>query len=240
MKRLLLFVSIAFLGIAQANAQCTPDPQYTDPGIYPDSATGFASGCADQPYTQLITNVVPVDTCVVIIPGFPCQTVNFDSIVIVNFTGLPASLSYACSTTLGGCSFAGGTTGCAIITGTPTLADVGVHNLVITVDVYVGGAGVPAATQDIDWYFITITDCGTNGLNEGQLAETSLFPNPAENMIQLTNVHSEILTITDVNGQVMQVVDMKGAQEIEISIAELASGVYFVRMGEENIRFVKK
>lgn len=239
MKRLLLLASIAFLSVAQANAQCTPDPQYTEPGIYPDSATGFSAGCVGQAYTQLITNVVPVDTCVVIIPPFPCTTLAFDSIVITNFTGLPASLSYECVTSLGGCSFAGGQTGCAIITGTPVLADIGTHNLVITVDVYVGGLGTPSSTQDIDWYFIEISNCGV-GLEEGELAETSLFPNPAENMIQLTNVHSDILTITDVNGQVMQVVDMKGAKEIEISIAELASGVYFVRMGDENIRFVKK
>ena len=138
MKKLLLFVSIAFLSVTGANAQCTPDPQFTTPGIYPDSATGFASGCQDQYYEQLITNVVPVDTIVELIPGFPV-TLAFDSIVITDFQGLPSSLTYACATSLGGCSFAGGQTGCAIITGTPTLADVGTHPLVITVDVYVGG-----------------------------------------------------------------------------------------------------
>ena len=159
MKRLLLLVSITLLSIASASAQCTPDPQYTEPGIYPDSATGFNSGCVGQPYEQLITNVVPVDTTTEIIPGFPV-TLAFDSIVIVSFTGLPSSgnLTYACNTSLGGCSFAGGQAGCAIITGTPDASDVGTHNLAITVDVYVGGLSTPQATEVIDWYFILIED----------------------------------------------------------------------------------
>lgn len=239
MKKLLLLASIAFLSVAQANAQCTPDPQYTEPGIYPDSATGFASGCANQAYTQLITNVVPVDTCAVIIPGFPCTTLAFDSIVITNFTGLPSSLSYACNTTLGGCSFAGGLTGCAIISGTPTPADIGVHNLVITVDVYVGGIPTPSSTQDIDWYFIEILDCGV-GLDEVDPSALELYPNPAETVINLNNVNVDQLTITNINGQVIQVVNTNGAQSLEVNIAELASGVYFVNKGNETIRFVKK
>lgn len=239
MKRILLLLAVVFLGTTQASAQCTPDPQYTEPGIYPDSATGFSAACVGVPYTQLITNVVPVDTCVEIIPGFPCQTVNFDSIVIVSFTGLPPSMSYACNSSLGGCSFAGGTTGCAIITGTPTLAEVGTHNLVITVDVYVGGMGSAAATEVIDWYYIDITDCAA-GIGELKQEALSLYPNPAENSIQLTNVHGETVTITNVNGQVMKSVGVNGNTEMKLDVSEFANGVYFVQAGNETIRFVKK
>lgn len=239
MKKLLLLLAVGVMSITQANAQCTPDPQYTEPGIYPDSATGFASACVGVPYTQLITNVVPVDTCVEIIPGFPCQTLNFDSIVIVSFTGLPPSMTYACNTTLGGCSFAGGTTGCAIITGTPTLAEVGTHNLVITVDVYVGGVGSAAATEVIDWYYIDITDCGA-GIGELNKDGFVLFPNPADNEIQLNHVNSDVVVITNVNGQIVKTVPVNGNGELKVDISSLAGGVYFAHAGSEAIRFVKK
>ena len=40
MKKILLTLALAFAFIG-ANAQCTPDPQFTIAGIYPDSATGL-------------------------------------------------------------------------------------------------------------------------------------------------------------------------------------------------------
>ena len=248
MKKLLLILSIALVSIASASAQCTPDPQYTTPGIYPDSATGMSAGCQDVYYEQLITNVVPVDTTVELIPGFP-TTLAFDSIVITSFTGLPASgnLTYACNTTLGGCSFAGGTTGCAIITGTPTVADVGIHNLVITVDVYVGGLGTPSSTQDIDWYFIEIYAAGSPecnvGLTEDDLTGIKLYPNPTENVLTLEGMaaNTENITITNLNGQVMNVFNNVNATSLDINVGHLESGIYFVRIDDaEVIRFVKK
>jgi hypothetical protein len=241
MKKLLLLLAVGIFGISQANAQCTPDPQYTAPGIYPDSATGMDPGCVGVLYDQLITVVVPVDTTVEIIPGFP-TTLDFDSIVLVSFTGLPASgnLSYVCWSTLGtNCSFPGGGTGCMSISGTPTVADIGVHNLVITVDVYVGGAGSPATQEVIDWYSIEITDCPA-GLDEKNNTALGLFPNPADQEIQLNNAHGEDVIITDINGQVMKVVAANGNGAMKIDVSALTSGVYFVQVGNETTRFVKK
>ncbi len=241
MRKLLLLVSVTLLGIAGANAQCTPDAQYTSPGIYPDSATGFASACVDQYYEQLITVVVPVDTTTEVIPGFPV-TLAFDSIVIVDFQGLPPSmnLSYACWSSLGSnCAFPGGGTGCTIISGTPTSADLGVHNLVITVDVYVGGLSSPQAQEVIDWYYIDVQNC-TTGLNEAQATTAGLYPNPAENTIHLEGISSDNVMITDINGQIMMQLEANGTSAMEVNVSGLTSGVYFVRMGDETIRFVKK
>lgn len=240
MKKLLLSFALFTLAFS-SSAQCTPDPQFTDPGIYPDSATGFSAACVGLEYTQLITNVVPVDTCVQVVPFLPCVPMVFDSIVIVNFTGLPSSLSYDCNTSLGGCSFAGGQTGCAIINGTPTVADIGTHNLVITVDVYVGSLGTPSATQVIDWYFIEISDCGL-GLGEAKESSLELYPNPATNLLTLAGLSETIdmVTITNINGQVMNVVHTNGAKSLDVNIEELSRGVYFVQFGDQNIRFVKQ
>lgn len=178
MKKLLLFVSITLLTISSASAQCTPDPQYTTPGIYPNQATGLGSGCVGVPYTQLITNVVPVDTCVEIAQGFPCITFNIDSVVITSVSGLPAGLSIVYydggntnSPADQGC-FEGGTTGCALISGTPTQA--GTYNLSIDVMGYTAGQSQPTL---IDWYTIVIEDVPTISVAGADLVSSSTTGN---------------------------------------------------------------
>ncbi len=96
-----------------AYSQCTPDPSFTSPGIYPDSATNFSAACVGIDYSQTITNIVPLDTVIVVF-GMGITT-SIDSIVIDNVTGLPPGMSIACNPS--GCSYIGGSTGCAIITG---------------------------------------------------------------------------------------------------------------------------
>lgn len=167
-----------------ASAQCTPDPQYTqaNPGIFPNQATGFVSGCVGVPYTQLVTNVVPPDTTTTqIVFGQPVPiTVDIDSIVITSVTGLPPGLSIsfndAQNTTSPpdlGC-FEGGTIGCALISGTPTTA--GSFNLNITVVAYVSLLG-QQPPSDIDWYTIVIEDVPTITLNGSDLTSSSTTGN---------------------------------------------------------------
>ena len=61
MKKILLILTLAFIFIG-ANAQCTPDSQYTIAGIYPDSATGLPNAMVGQAYNEVITIISPVDT----------------------------------------------------------------------------------------------------------------------------------------------------------------------------------
>lgn len=247
MKKLLLLLAVTFVTVLGANAQCTPDPAFTDPGIYPDSATGFASACVGDLYEQVVTNIVPVDTTVEIIPGFP-TTLDFDSIVIVSFTGLPASMTYSCSTTLGGCSFAGGEAGCVLISGTPTAGEEGTYNPVITVDVYVGGTGVSSSTQDIDWYEIEVLAAGNcnAGLIENSTSSVSLYPNPTENNLTLEGLNgsSNTISVVNMNGQVMNSHSVIASDSFELNVSNLDSGIYFVKIDSENssetIRFIKK
>ena len=44
---------------------CTPDPQYSAAGIYPDSATNLSTAYVGQPYSENITIITPNDTDVV-------------------------------------------------------------------------------------------------------------------------------------------------------------------------------
>ena len=86
-----LFLLVLFSPLTLAQV-CTPDPQYTAPGIYPDSATGFAPAIQCTYYAQLITNIVPPDTTS---SGITC---TIDSVVLDDVIGLPPGLTYACST----------------------------------------------------------------------------------------------------------------------------------------------
>ena len=63
MKKILLTLTLA-LAFVGANAQCTPDPQFTLAGIYPDSSTGMPDAIVGQPYNEIITIIVSTDTTV--------------------------------------------------------------------------------------------------------------------------------------------------------------------------------
>ena len=58
MKKILLTLTLA-LAFIGANAQCTPDPQFTLAGIYPDSATGLSTAIVGQAYDEVITIISP-------------------------------------------------------------------------------------------------------------------------------------------------------------------------------------
>ena len=234
MKQLLLLFSLILMNSFSSLSQCTPDPQYTNPGVYPDSATGFSSGCLNQFYTQVVTNVVPVDTTVEPFPGFPV-TLDFDSIVITSFTGLPAGVTYECNDSqnvtspANGCAFEGGTTGCVLLSGTPTVA--GTYNLVITVDVYVAGGTTPQTTETIDYYSIVIDDC-TSGIKELEANTFNMYPNPSSSLVTidgLTSGQSKEIIIENLEGKVMErKITVSTTEQVDIS--HLSSGIYLVKV----------
>ncbi|MBW8050554.1 MAG: PKD domain-containing protein [Cytophagales bacterium] len=108
---------IFFAGFANAQV-CVPDPQFTQPGIYPDSATGVYQATVGECYEQVLTVVVPLDTTDP--SGFCSCGVDIDSIGLngPGIGGLPPGLSYTCSTP--SCYWQGGSNGCVLISGTPT------------------------------------------------------------------------------------------------------------------------
>ena len=172
----LVFTVIGKSAFGQA---CTPDPQYpsTSHGIHPDSATNFVQGYANQAYTQLVTIVVPQDTT----PPFPPVPIPWDSTVLVSITGLPNGFTYACwnnSPAPNRCSWPGGTIGCAIITGNPTIADTGTHNLQVATQNYLGGSTTPI-NYTITYYKIKINGpSGIQNLDASQFMVGDPVPNP--------------------------------------------------------------
>jgi hypothetical protein len=82
LKWVIACIAISFT-IHTTNAQlCTPDPAYTNGGVYPDTTTNLATGCVGDFYVQVFTIVVPADTTVA---GF---TVPINYLMIDSITGL--------------------------------------------------------------------------------------------------------------------------------------------------------
>lgn len=251
MKILLLWIIVLTGNIA--TAQCTPDPQYTSPGFYPDSATGFVSATANAPYEQLITIVVPVDTTVFIGP-LPV-TLTFDSLVVVNVIGLPPGLSYSCfdgqnvSSPVDQCAFEGGTTGCISIVGVPELIDEGIYNLSIEVNEFIEGA---VASNSIDYYSINIYHGDIFppppiGIEEYNKSRFKLFPNPvAESftMDGLEGLDISSISISNAEGKVVNSFTDIHSPSFELNVTGLEGGIYFVRIAHETsidvVRFIKE
>lgn len=255
MKRLLLLATMALFTGAMAFAQCTPDPQYTNPGVYPDSATGFLDAYVDCPYEQLITNVIPVDTTTMVGP-IPV-TLPFDSVVITSVTGLPPGFTYSCydaqnvTSPLDQCAFEGGTIGCVSISGTPVAGDEGIYNLNIIVDAYLGGLSTPQATQDVDYYTIEvlapIVPCPLIGIEEYLTSRFKLFPNPVAESFTLDGLEGldiSTISITNLEGKVLNSYTDITSSTFDMNVADLESGVYFVRIAHgssiDAVRFIKE
>ena len=249
MKKLLLFFAATFFTVATASAQCTPDPQYTSPGVYPDSATGFAPATVGVLYDQLITNVVPVDTMVTV-GGFPI-TLTFDSVVIVSMTGLPPGYTYSCYdaqnvvSPADGCAFEGNTIGCVSITGMSAPGDEGTYNLSIAVEAYLEGGTTPTATYDIDYYKIVVQPAA--GIEEYMSSSYSLFPNPVAESFTLKAVNGftmSSVSISNTEGKVLKTMNDLNSNTLNMNVADLENGVYFVQVNNndqtEVISFIKR
>lgn len=243
MKKLLLVVSTAFLGAMNLNAQCTPDPAHTSSGIYPDSATNFAPACVNVPYTQLITNVVPADTTVSVL-GFT-TTVPIVKIDLTETLGLPPGMTIACNPS--DCSFAGGTTGCAIITGTCTTP--GTYNVTFKLTATLGGAGAALGPQNftLDYYKIVVQSNCTAGIGENTAANFKMFPNPATNKVMIEGLDNETIqniSLTNAEGKLIRSYNSVNGSSMEINTADLNTGLYFVSVnhakGTEVLKLIKE
>jgi hypothetical protein len=180
-KRILLAVLLLYT-VSQIKAQCVPDPTITVPGVYPDSATGLATGMVGVPYNQVIQVRTFLDSLASITIGAQTVTTNFrlDSITITGVSGLPAGLTYACNP--GTCKFLPNSNGCLLISGTPITA--GIYP--ITVSVMAKGkltqlGNIPYSQPfTVTYYTITIdTNSGVMELlPKDKLSLSQNLPNP--------------------------------------------------------------
>ena len=172
MKRLLVLTILSFILSVKSFAQCTPNTSITTPGIFPDSATGLASGVINMPYNQVLQMRIPADTTIIVII-FPV-TIPIDSVRLISLTGLPPGLNYSCNPT--NCTYLGGTNGCALIDGTPT--DTGLFTVTAIVTTYAGG-GQFTQTDTLNYYTIRInSSVGLSEFSPNNFIVEQNNPNP--------------------------------------------------------------
>jgi len=234
MKKILLTLTLtlAFFG---AQSQCMPDPQFTIVGIYPDSSTFNASSAiVGQAYNEVITIISPTDTSVDLFgQNIP---VTVQTIELTSLTGLPPSFSYDCATT--NCTFLGGSTSCAVLySPSPTIAEIGLHQIIMntTSTVDAGLFGIQTQDDIIDYYYIEVTNATSviNQFNDLTFELKDIFPNPLNNNAKIQfisgNFTDIVFTLFNHLGEKIEernIAAIRGVNDIEISANNYASGMY--------------
>lgn len=235
-RKLLLATAFVFSGVMLLNAQCTPDGSIVSSGIYPDTATNLPTAYVNLPYNTTITAVIPVDTFYL---GMP---LTIDSIGITSLTGLPTGFSYAPNSATD--YWHGGTSGCILISGTATLAQVGTYNIVINTKAYVSGLQQP---NPITGYKIVIKDT-VLGINEYDQDAITFITSPDfnDNSI-IAKIHSNsvlndaIIIINDITGRESMRLNNLNGTDFIIHNRNLSNGVYVISiMNKEKIIARKK
>jgi len=236
MKRLILsLIAISTIAIS-GYSQCTPDPQFTQGGIYPDSASGLPPAFVGFAYDEVITVVVPEDTIVDV--GFGPTVVPFVDITLDAVAGLPPNFTYSC--TPSNCVFPGNSAGCVNIYSTvnPTASDIGLYPLTIdvTATVNIPLVGDQSQASTIDYYFIEILDSAVMSVetyNAESFELKTIYPNPVvdNSRIQFISGKNQqvTFTVTNVLGKTMvnkNISAKKGVNELTISSEDYSNGIY--------------
>jgi len=233
MKNFFLILTLAFAFVG-AQAQCTPDPQFTIAGIYPDSATGLPNAMVGQAYNEVITIISPVDTSTVILGQ--TISVTIQTIELTSVTGLPPSFSYDCATT--NCIFAGGSTSCAVLTSAgPTSAEIGSHQVIMntTTTVDAGLFGIQTQNDVVDYYYINVSNATSviNRFNDFTFELKDVFPNPVNSNAKIQfisgNSADVVFTVFNYLGEKIEernIAATRGVNDIEISAKDYANGMY--------------
>jgi hypothetical protein len=239
MKKLLFSALFVMAVAATASSQCTPGP-FTSPGIYPDTLTNLPVAYVNLPYSTVITVVVPVDTVVSSI------TLPIDSIGVTGWTGYPAGFTYTPNTASG--FWAGGTAGCVLITGAPTIADTGTYKLVFNVDAYVMSSPSPMS-YTANGYKIIIKDT-VLGVTENPAYEFALMsntPNPfaTSTKIEFTSPSNDVcqFSVISVIGEVVyseKINAVAGKNSFEFLASGIESGIYMYKLSNKNSTITKR
>ena len=234
MKKFLLTIILA-LTFFCTQAQCTPDPQYTIVGIYPDSSTGLPGAIVGQTYDEVITIISPTDTSTIILG----QTIPVvvQTIELTSVTGLPSSFTYDCATS--NCTFLGGSTSCAILSSPgPTFAEVGSHQIIMntTTTVDAGLFGIQEQDDVVDYYYLNVTNATSviDQFNDFTFELKNIYPNPVNNMskIQFISGSSSEDVVFIVFNQLGEIIEernitaTRGVNDVEIYANDYANGIY--------------
>jgi hypothetical protein len=229
----LLFAVVATISIAQ----CTPGANFSDSlfGAWPDTTQNLPGAAANVPYTATLNFKVPLNASDV----NPILTGTIQNFVVNNVTGLPAGLSYACNNS--NCTFSGGSTGCAQISGTPTILGIYPVTIEVTGNINIGFGVIIPAPYVFSGYRIVV---GTAGISEFSSENLSVVPNPVQENLTVNGLNStDEITIYSITGELLISQKGNGTSTMDINCAELTKGIYLLNFtrgtNSTAIRFLK-
>lgn len=87
---------------------------------------------------------------------------------------------------------------------------------------------------------VVITE-GTAGVDENTLSNLSVFPNPSNDVVNVT-VEALVnnIAIVDLNGRTVKSVKFEGVSEAQVNVSDLASGVYMMTISSDKGTSTKK
>lgn len=83
----------------------------------------------------------------------------------------------------------------------------------------------------------------TAGLNDVLANKFSMFPNPANNIVTISNTENILVNtvnITDVNGRIVLANNYNGVNAAELNVSELNAGIYFININTSEGSVTKK
>lgn len=232
MKKI-LFTMLMSSGLLNLQAQCTVDPN-SSTGLSPDVETNLPVAVAGQAYSTVLQFKVPKDTATEV-GRLPIVHIKIDSI-----GGIPEHFSY--ETNPSSSVFSGGSRGCILVTGNPTLDQIATSpnaDGIYPITVYY--------TARVTFLFSNIDRSGsyegyqievalTNDVKDRQIKPFSISqigPNPTHNstdfVINATSAGAIDFTLYNIDGRpvLQRQVDVRqGENGLHIDVSTLKAGMY--------------
>ena len=252
MKKLIL-LACTFFSILLASAQCEPsdyDFQGAEYGVFPDVASGLASGCLNEPYLQTIYFLVPSDAGAIdsLYEGVPISSITLNGISYNGGTDI-STLGLTLSCNPANCTFMAGGQYCGTVTGTPN--QVGEFPVSIDVTAMISVAGFPVPLPySFPGYTFTVIDCANpNNVDEvvASFELGAISPNPANHSARVpftlsSNEKVDFTMVNMVGERIMSktFAGKRGENTLTIDVAELPAGIYLYTVQSGSFKSTRK
>lgn len=84
---------------------------------------------------------------------------------------------------------------------------------------------------------------GVLGVNEVLASQFSVYPNPSNDVVNISNAENILvkgITVTDLNGRTVKTIEFNGVSEAQINISDLSAGVYMMNVSSDKGNITKK
>ncbi|MCF8255345.1 MAG: T9SS type A sorting domain-containing protein [Bacteroidia bacterium] len=244
MKKLILSI-IVFCALSLATnlfAQCTPDPNLKTTAILPEV---IDSAMVGVPYSQVIQYFITKDTTVYVAQLGTTVNATIDTLWITDVVGLPNGFTYACHNA--DCKITGGSSGCAVLTGTATTGQGGIYPLLVLITIrataMIGPLPISQMVSDTNGRYALVVKGATGNSEIAKDDEMVLYPNPVKNELQVyvpaLNGNGKYV-IKNIQGQLVAEGNMASNREVSHITIQEKTGIYFIEIRSENQIWTRK